>query len=704
MSKSTNKAACRRSDGRVIAVREAFSMSRSMEYLNETELTKQIGYPWHVWLEILLKELLDNSLDHCEEIGKLPVVVVTLKNGSLAVRDNGDGIPPEVVDRMPDFDNRTSSREAYRCPTRGAQGNAGKVIIGAPFVLNNMLRGDKPGRVVIESCGIRHEISVAVDTLTQLPRIEHRRSEQKVQNGTFVEVLLPCILGTALVHRFVLFCRDYSLLNPHLTLRLELPGDECHEWLPSCKTCPKWTAAEPDPAGWHDITSFERLAAGLIVKDRNAGQDRPLRDFIKRFSGLSRSDSLKLVMDEAGFTRCNLSELVSGESLDRNKTSRLLAAAQKHGKTPKPGRLGCIGKPHVIAAFTRLGATRIEYKKLGGAQGNLPYVVEAAFAELPDGRTIVSGCNFSPVLETLVVPQVERLLVRQMVTDESSVAVLLHITTVAPKFRDDGKSELLVAGELEAAIMDCMTAVTAKFCQQRKRDERRAGTRERRHPRQTRPACTLKNAVKAVLPDAVAQVSVGGKCDFHNRDLYYAARKLIQTHTSEELDQKYFDRVLDELEMEQGLIEGRQRDPRGFLLEPHTGKRIPLGTKAVDGYDIPPWLYHTIIYVEKKGMLSKFELGKIGERYDCAIIAAEGYATTAAKSLLDAAQRGRRIKVLCFHDADPHGYNIARTLSESTGAHTYDIEVIDAGLHLEEALAMGLPTRISPVARSCPKI
>ena len=44
------------------------------------------------------------------------------------------------------------------------------------------------------------------------------------------------------------------------------------------------------------------------------------------------------------------------------------------------------------------------------------------------------------------------------------------------------------------------------------------------------------------------------------------------------------------------------------------------------------------------------------------------------------------------HDADPYGYNIARTLREATARMPgHRAEVIDLGLKLEEALELGLP-------------
>ena len=167
---------------------------------------------------------------------------------------------------------------------------------------------------------------------------------------------------------------------------------------------------------------------------------------------------------------------------------------------------------------------------------------------------------------------------------------------------------------------------------------------------------------------------------------------MVQQYTSAELTQKYLDNVIDDWEMIHGIIDMRTRDPRGFLLEPHTGKQIPLGTTQVEEYEIPWHLYHTVIYVEKKGLLPLFQFGEIGEKYDAAIICAEGCAVRAAQTFMDTAANGRSMKIFVFHDADPAGYGIAKAIGANSGAHKFDFEIIDAGLHLEEALQMGLET------------
>ncbi len=686
--------------------REAFRISRSLEYFSEAELTKQIGYRRELWLLAIVKELVDNAIDNAEEAGILPDVTVSLATDKLVVTDNGTGIRPETVHSMLDFTQRISSREAYRSITRGAQGNATKSVLGLPVVING-----GSGQITITAQGWRHEINVTLDTLANQPVVQHDRTPVDVQIGTIVEISipqLPCILTESTNARLVLLAAAYSSLNPHLRLELLLPDGMVRDWERTAEVCRKWTAAEADPPGWHDLASLERLVSACIVKDREDGTDRLLRDFVRQFAGLRRSDALKAVFEETGLSRSNLSELVNCDGLDHNKTSRLLESMQRNGTTPKPERLGCIGRKHIAEFFADEGAENFKYRKAIGTHAGLPFVVEAAFgelAEITDSAVIITGVNYTPSIDRPVVRTLDSILSDQKIDDASPVLLLLHIATVAPTYLDRGKSVIDVGGKLEEAIEQCVAAVTDAYAKQRKAEERDADRRRRRLERaaKSRPDTSLKDAILEVLPEAITNASGGGVCEFDDRDLYYAARTLVQSLTDAELSQKYFDHVIDQWEIENALIEGRLRSPRGFLLEPHTGQRIPLGTKAIDEYVIPKHLYDTLIYVEKKGLLAKFEYGQIAERFDVAIICAEGYAVKAAKALIQAAQTGHKMKVLCIHDADPAGYNIARTLSRSTGAHKYKIKVIDAGLHLAEALEMGLAVETFSRKNALPK-
>ncbi len=243
------------------------------------------------------------------------------------------------------------------------------------------------------------------------------------------------------------------------------------------------------------------------------------------------------------------------------------------------------------------------------------------------------------------------------------------------------------------SLVKAITGVTNKWAKTRKAEIRETSKRYHRASRlyQYRDYTYVKEAVFEHMEEAIGQASGGGKVQFPARNLFYAMRALVQqADTTRPLTATYFDNLINEYEEEYGDIAGMYRDPRGVLLEPHTTKTVPLGTREVGSYELPELLYDKLLYVEKKGFAPIFQAYNIPAKYDLAIASSEGYAVKAAKELLARAE-GCNITVLCLHDADPWGYNICRKLEDAM------IDVIDLGLHLEEALEMGLlPEHFSP--------
>ena len=110
-------------------------------------------------------------------------------------------------------------------------------------------------------------------------------------------------------------------------------------------------------------------------------------------------------------------------------------------------------------------------------------------------------------------------------------------------------------------------------------------------------------------------------------------------------------------------------------------------------YEFPEFQFNKILYVEKQGIYPILEAAQLGQRYDMGIIAGQGYATEACRALFAKADKERDYFLFVLHDADPYGYEIARTLREETRRMPgYKVDVIDTGLGLEEALTMGLLT------------
>jgi DNA topoisomerase VI subunit B len=199
--------------------RHVFKTSRLIEFCSEKELVNQTGHSADDWPLVGLKELVDNALDAAEEAGTPPEIEIVVSRDGISISDNEPGIAADVVADILEFTSRTSSREAYVSPTRGAQGHALKTIIAMPFPL-----GESGETAVIESRGVAHRISFSIDPIKQTPKIDCANKASLVKKGTRVSIAWPnsaCSILDDARERFLQVVENYSWLNPHLTLSLQ---------------------------------------------------------------------------------------------------------------------------------------------------------------------------------------------------------------------------------------------------------------------------------------------------------------------------------------------------------------------------------------------------------------------------------------------------------------------------------------------------
>ena len=83
--------------------RVAFRVSRLMEFCTRRELQNQTGHGVGDWPLVVLKELMDNALDACEEAEVAPVISIAVKSGSITIRDNAGGIETETIKSILDY-------------------------------------------------------------------------------------------------------------------------------------------------------------------------------------------------------------------------------------------------------------------------------------------------------------------------------------------------------------------------------------------------------------------------------------------------------------------------------------------------------------------------------------------------------------------------------------------------------------------------
>jgi DNA topoisomerase VI subunit B len=195
-----------------------------MEFCTKRELQNQTGHSVYQWLLVLLKELMDNALDACEEAEVAPVISIKVNPdfGTIIIQDNADGIETDTIKPILDYTIRVSSREAYVSPTRGAQGNALKTVLAMGYVLNREKAnsGDAVGVTIIETRGVKHRLKFEVDHINLQPRITHDIASSLIKVGTKITVKWPpkAELFSWAARDFKELAESCTWFNPHLTL------------------------------------------------------------------------------------------------------------------------------------------------------------------------------------------------------------------------------------------------------------------------------------------------------------------------------------------------------------------------------------------------------------------------------------------------------------------------------------------------------
>lgn len=432
--------------------RATFCTSRLLDFASEKELVAQTGHQRAAWPLVIVKELVDNAVDACEEAGIAPVITVAADANGIIVADNGPGLPADTVEGILDFGVRISSREAYVSPTRGAQGNALKTVIAMPFVVD-----PDEGQVDIEAQGLHHAIKLTVDRIRQEPVVSHGTERIKRKSGTKIRVRLPvspCSNDDETGTRFLQMADDFAWLNPHLSITANWFGQKVGTKATD-PTWAKWGPSDPTSPHWYTPQDLERLIAAYLSHDADRGRGRTVRELVAEFRGLSSSAKQKTVLDATGLSREPLSGLVNANAIDLARVDSLLSAMQASSAPIKPAALGLIGRDHLREQFTRVGCKMesFNYRCVKETMDGVPFVIETAFGWCPKNvsRRLVTGVNWSP---GIINPfrelgkfdqSLDSILSEQRVSSDEPVILALHMACPRIEYTDRGKSAVVVA-------------------------------------------------------------------------------------------------------------------------------------------------------------------------------------------------------------------------------------------------------------------
>jgi DNA topoisomerase VI subunit B len=442
-----------------------------MDFFSEKELTTQVGHARSEWAQVICKELIDNSLDACEEADIAPVIRVKANATGITVADNGPGLPESTLRRALDFSVRCSSREMYVAPDRGAQGNALMTLLAMPYVLD-----PEHGKCIAMTNGVRHEISCRCDPISQRPVVDDHTSSAK-QNGAvgttvriqwrkqvndYDEIQWPfedsdsswqywdeeeeCDNITNLMY-------GYAFFNPHLSLTLDWFGKKLRFKATNNNWC-KWKPNKPTSPHWYDQQHIERLIAAYITLGRDANTDQTVSDFLTEFEGLSGTKKRREILEQTGTSRVYLSQLVNGDRLDSPRIAKLLKAMKAASTPVIPKRLGVIGKDHFYARFKELDGVMesFQYQRAFHVDGAIPCVIESAFAwrgeQCGDRRRIYAGANWSAVIKdpfrAMGADGLGSLLAKQRSSCDEPIIFALHLAKARAEYKDRGKTEVVI--------------------------------------------------------------------------------------------------------------------------------------------------------------------------------------------------------------------------------------------------------------------
>ena len=695
--------------------RSVFDTPRAAEFLELRALQAQTGQPQDQFGHVVVKELIDNALDAAETAGRPPIIDIEARgDGGLTyvtVTDNGVGIAPDAITRICDFTVMVSDKSRYRGPTRGAQGNALKTLLGIPYALGVT----KP--IVIESNGVRHELAVTIDRVGDVG-VTHDQTASDRTEGTSVTVPLPDDLDVDIGQwAFVA-----ALVNPHTQIAAnnQAHTDETGDsvlYRPAGGSWHKWTPSSPSSPHWYDAAAFGALVHSHIREIARTGVDKPLGQFIAEFEGLSGSQKQKAIRTAAG----GVTHLSGLEGRD-DVIAALRDAMLDHAKPTPASRLGVVGHEHYKRLLNdTYGVERSWFKTLTATVDGIPWIVEVTVADTTEPGKISYATNHSPTFgDPLGRTQLDSgdicyafgaapfLAASGVDPDDDNgqnCAAVVHIVCAATQFVDKGKVALVVPPTVARIAADALAGATKTLrreADQRRKDARKGERAQERARRDQRAKqTTIKDAVFEVMQEAKRRA--GSIVDA--RTLFYKVRPLIQPLTKKELNYSYFSQeLLPEYERTVAPLHGLYYEARGKLHHPHDGLVVPLGTREVEAYMVPPWQFDKVIYVEKEGLEAQLAPYQLGRKYDAAFIFGKGYSPVATRNLL-ASSSIRDMKLFVVHDADPDGYNIARTIREATRRMpNHSVDVVDLGLHVPQAIAEELETETFTRKKALPTV
>ncbi|MGY5876506.1 MAG: DNA topoisomerase VI subunit B, partial [Candidatus Thorarchaeota archaeon] len=320
-----------------------------------------------------IRELVENSLDACEDAQTLPVIRVGIESGPsdqviISVSDNGIGVPachvPEAFGRIL-YGNKYSARQR-----RGTFGLGvsmailyGQITTDLPVTIHTRTKDDSG-----------HLYQILIDIEKNRPIVESEVMKQRDELGTTVRIQQSGDLARA-TDRVVEYLRLSTISTPHASMLLEIDGAEVLNLGPWTDMVPPLTTTvKPHPRS-SDLELIRRLI--------QSHHHKRLREFLtESFQQVGRQTASRFFK----FANIDPTRIIS--SLTRDEMVQLSSLLQKFNGFNRPDSicLSPIGsEPFTRAIQSNFDVSFIKYIQRKPVEwfGN-PFIVEGVLAVSAD--------------------------------------------------------------------------------------------------------------------------------------------------------------------------------------------------------------------------------------------------------------------------------------------------------------------------------
>jgi len=646
---------------------------RSSDYFSVQGLSTQTGCDQQDLDVLVLKELVDNALDACDNE---PTVTARFQRNelgfvTLTVEDNGKGLVREDLEKILDFTKFSSTKFHYKLPTRGALGNAMKCVAGLPYALAMECNRDLPRpQLSVHSLGYKHLIDLVATKQEPQLSIDSQQYGFHMFGTRISANLIPLADNWGNKNEYAKLIASYAIFNPNATLSLQKadPNSERVDYPSVCQDFEKFKGTSS--IHWYSYTSFKDLVDATVRSIRGDDKDLTLTQFIKHFRGLTSDEKVADIIKEFGKDIKYVSALANQKDLIK----KLYETLRLHSNNPSPDVLGEIGKENILKRIKQIfgNVKEIKYKAVKFVIKNdvsCPFVLEIALAVLQREWRLNQfvGLNHSPCLgnpfEGYVIQWLDKGKVRETsvvkdtlmkygIDEKQNIALVIHLICPNIQYESYGK------GKIDIKCFQHFLAKTlTEICRFYLRYKRRGAHEGRGSPANV----LLKEELyrRYLLFKEFGQVSQTEKMT--QQGIYYKIRSLMDGEIG--ILRGSFIAALRKACKEMGGGDLSLRERLGIIAAERAqlyfrGQVTPISVDRIEDLAAKG---SDVILIEKEGVCELLE--PYAARRGIALLNSRGFATDYAKQLLELSQKWKG-NLFLLTDFDASGLLIASKVLE----------------------------------------